>query len=894
MARHDSDAVDALFVEALEHPPDERAAFLRTECQDPDLRAAVEAMLADYDEAAGLFGAPANAVLRPALTDGPPDDPLDLEGTQVGRYRLEDEIGVGGMGVVYRAERTDGDVEQTVAVKLLRPRLHSSDAEARFRAEQQVLAGLDHPNVAQFLDGGVTAPGSEPGQGGRPYLVMEHVDGVPITEYADANDLDLEARLDLLSQVLEAVEAAHRQLVVHRDLKPSNVLVTETEAGRPHVTLLDFGIAKLLDDALSVTRPETRTGQPLMTPAYAAPEQVSGGEITTATDVYQLGVLAYELLAGTRPFDLSDASLTEIERIVLEESPDAPSESARRSGRETASALHGDLDTILLKALRKEPERRYASAEALSADLQRYRRGEPVEARSATLGYRAKKFVSRNRTAVGAGVLVTLLVVAYAVTVTVQADRLAEERNRARTEAETARQVTSFLTNLFEASQPSEAQGDTVTARDVLAQGLARVEALDQQPDVQVEVLGTISATYGALGEYDRGEQIARRAVALSRNVHGPQSPEVAKSLDNLGVILREKGQYAAADSIHRAALAIKKTHFGLNHPRVAQTMNDLGFVLAENGEYAAADSLYRKALTIQRQQLGSDHLRTAQTLNNLGILRRKQSEYAAADSVYRKALAIRRKQLGAEHRETLETMHNLGVTLSYRGDLARADSILRDVVALRRGQLGANHASVATTLSTLGIVLIRKGEYAAADSVYREALRIQRTQLGPQHPDVATSLNNLAVVLWRRGQYAAVDSVYRKVLAIRRSQLSPNHPEVATTLNNLGAVLRERGEYATADSMLQEALAIRREKLGTDHPRTATTLYNRAKTHAEMDAYSTAERFFQEVLSLRRTHLEDDHGDVQEVAQDLVELYEEWGKPEEGRKYRSLAGTEE
>jgi serine/threonine-protein kinase len=460
------DRIAQLYEEARALPAEERAAFLDAQGDEPKTREEVVSLLDAREQAGGFFDALAEEALPALQSDAEEADEapsmaaLDLEGRRLGPYRLDEEIGTGGMGVVYRAVRVAGDFEQTVAVKLLRPLLPAADAADRFRAERQVLARLDHPNIARLIDGGVT-------ERGRPYLVMEHVDGVPLTAYAERHDLNLEARLDLLQQVLGAVRAAHRQLVVHRDLKPSNVLVTEVD-GAPRVKLLDFGIAKLLDDALPVARLQTRTGQRLMTPAYAAPEQVSGDEITTATDVYQLGVLAYELLAGTRPFDLAEKSLTEVERILLDEEPAPPSDVAGTG----AGDLRGDLDTIVLTALRKEPDRRYGSVEALAADLERYRAGEPVEARPATLGYRAKKFVSRNRTAVGAGVLVLLLGVAYAVTVTVQANRLAAQRDRAQREAETTKEVKSYLVGLFRAGNPMASGEEEPSAEDLLQRGI--------------------------------------------------------------------------------------------------------------------------------------------------------------------------------------------------------------------------------------------------------------------------------------------------------------------------------------------------------------------------------------------------------------------------------------
>jgi serine/threonine-protein kinase len=454
-------------------------AWLDEHCGDDDalhreaeslLRADQEGRLSDEDRAADRLsieeegaggGRPEDAPASPSSPAGP--------GGTVGDYRLLEEIGVGGMSVVYRAERADAGFEQTVAIKLLRHRLGSDKARQRFRAEQQVLASLDHPGIAQFIDGGVT-------DGGRPYLVMEHVEGAPITEYARENDLGLDARLALTEQAAEALEAAHRQLVVHRDLKPSNVFVAETETG-PQVKLLDFGIAKLLGDTLPVTRPQTRTGRRPMTPSYAAPEQVTGDEISTQTDVYQLGMLAYELLAGRRPFDLKDTSLAEAERIITEKRPPKPSERATSEGA-SPTELRGDLDVIVRKALRKEPGRRYQSVEALVADLQRYRRDEPVEARPATLGYRTRKFLRRNRAGVAAAAAFLAVVAVSAVLLIQQRNRAQREAERAQREAQKAEAVSGYLTDLLQSTRPDESAGDTVTAADMLRRGQRRINRL--------------------------------------------------------------------------------------------------------------------------------------------------------------------------------------------------------------------------------------------------------------------------------------------------------------------------------------------------------------------------------------------------------------------------------
>jgi serine/threonine-protein kinase len=930
MRRAQREQVSTLYEKARAVPAAEQAWVLEAHCDDPAVREEVASLLDARAEAPAFFETLANKAVAPILDElsaerREADAAPDLTGQQVGPYRLVEEIGVGGMGIVYRARRADGRFEQTVAVKLLRRRLHPEEATARFQTERQVLASLDHPHIADLIDGGVVGGSAE--EGGRPYLVMEHVDGTPITDYADQNDLDLDARLDLLGQVFDAVAAAHRQLVVHRDLKPSNVLVMETDEGRPQVKLLDFGIAKLLGESLPVTRPQTRTGMHLMTPAYAAPEQVSGSEVTTSTDVYQLGVLTYELLAGTRPFDLSGASASEAERIVLEEDPPVPSErSAERAvwqdagGGIAASALRGDVDTIVLKALRKEPEQRYPSVEEMATDVERFRAGKPIAARRATLGYRAWKFVRRNRTVVGAGLLVVLLGIAYAVTVTVQAHRLTEQRNRARTEAQTAEQVSSYLVDLFRSSDPYEAP-DTVTARTLLRRGARRVARLQGQPAVQAQMLEAMGRAHRGRANYATADSLLRRARTLQARLYDRPDPELATTVQHLGAVQISRGRYAAAESLSRNALEMRRQLHEPPHPRIAESLHYLALAKGEQGAPARADSLYRMALAMRRATTEEPGLKVASTLNNLGVSLMSQGKYAAADSLYRQALAIEQNHLEATHPTIATTLNNLGLVLDAQDKLAAADSVYRQALAIKRNHLETAHPSTATTLGNQAGTLEEMGRLAAADSLYRRGLAIEEARLSATHPHLVTTLRHLADVKKERGQYAAADSLYQEVIAlqqkraavdsleraetlndwgivlresgdfsaadsayrralsIKRQQLGPRHPEVALTLNNRAIVLWEQGKYAAADSMYQKALAIRRAHYGLKHPRTATTMHNRAFTLMKQGRYAAADSLFRQALAIRRAALGAKHLHVSDTRRGLGLLARQQGR---------------
>ena len=895
--------VKELFDQAVERPPEERAAFLEEACDDPAVRAEVKALLEAEENAPSFLEEGAARAGRSLVEEG-----KDESGRRVGPYRLAERLGEGGMGVVYRANRADGQFEQEVAIKFL-PRYFETEARvARFRAERQILADLDHPNIARLLGGGVTEEGT-------PYLVMEHVDGTPITDYCAERGCSLEQRLDLLQAVSAALQHAHRNLVVHRDLKPSNILVT----AEGEVKLLDFGIAKLLDaEDAPPAPPATRTGLRPMTPAYAAPEQVAGEAVTTATDIYQLGVLAYELLTGTRPFDLSGKRPSEMERIVTEESPTQPSTALREVDaarvedralpREAARRLRGDLDRIILKALRKEPGRRYGSAELFAEDLERFQADRPVRARPATITYRATKLTRRHRKMLAGALAAVLLLVGVGI---FHVNQVAIERDEAERQAATAEEAVDFMAELFESNDPYQENGDTITARELLERGEERIGELSERPAVQAELLNAMGRAHLGLGNYEMSDSLHQEALQLSDRLGDDLHPGTAASLYHLAIVKGYQGHYAAAESLQTKSLSMRRELYepphrkiaeSLNHlgwtrqqrgalsdadslylatldmqraideegPKIALTLNNIGGVLRKQGQYLTADSLIREAASIERDELGERHPRVATTLNSLGRVLRSQERYAAADSVYRKAVSIGQEALGERHPITATTLNNRGIVLRNQGRYEAADSVYREAVSIRRETLGEEHPRTATTLNNLGVALRNQGEYAEADSVYREALSIRREAFGERHPRTATTLNNLGIALRNQGEYASADSVYREALSIRREEYGERHPRTATTLNNLGVVLRSQGEYAEADSVYREALSIRRDELGERHPRTATTLGNLGRVLRSQGRYTEADSVYREALSIRQ----EEYGeDGYETASSLIRL---------------------
>ncbi|MEM6336796.1 MAG: serine/threonine-protein kinase, partial [Bacteroidota bacterium] len=625
--------IKRLFEAASDLPAAERRAFLDAECP-PDLRAEVDALLiADEGETAFMEAPAAEGV---GLELGGQTVEL-ATGQRIGPYKLLTELGRGGMGVVYLAERADGTYTQRVALKLVRADA-AQLSSSRFRAERQILARLAHPNIARLLDGGLSDP--VPGApDGLPYLVMEYVAGEPLTQYADRRRLSVKDRLTLFQQACEAVAFAHQNLVVHRDLKPGNILVEQTDEGPGRVKLLDFGIAKLLDETEEDQPFITRTSAGLMTPAYAAPEQVRGTGVTTATDIYALGVILYELLTGRRPYDTVGLSPAELERVICGTEPSRPSTMATRvvdsdatrsvtpaelaGMRSTepsalASTLSGDLDAIILKALSKEASRRYAAAGELGDEIGRHLRGEPVEAREPTWGYRASRFVRRNTAAVAAGAAVLALLIGLAGVSTYAAVTVAEERDRAQLEADKATQTVDFLSEMLGAANP-EVQGRDVTVRALLDSAVVRLDtAFTDQPDVRASVLHAIGQSYVGLGRY----QDAVPLLQECRELLGAADPSrlEANCLTQLGYALSEGGALEAGLEVELQALEVERALAGTDSTQGISTMyNNIATSYYTLGEFEKADSLYRRALAIDEHRLPDHHSTLAKAYGSLG-----------------------------------------------------------------------------------------------------------------------------------------------------------------------------------------------------------------------------------------------------------------------------------
>jgi tetratricopeptide (TPR) repeat protein/tRNA A-37 threonylcarbamoyl transferase component Bud32 len=708
-------------------------------------------------------------------------------GHRLGPYRVLREIGHGGMGSVYLAERDDAEYEKRVAIKVVRRGMDSEEIVRRFRQERQILANLAHPNIAALLDGGTTSDGLS-------YFVMEYVEGTPVDQYCRAFALPQRARLELFLTICSAVHFAHQNLVVHRDLKPANILVTA--AGVPK--LLDFGIAKLLQAEQPLSTSVLQPGLLLMTPEYASPEQRRGGQITTATDVYGLGLLLHLLLLGRLP--QRDARAAPAAPATASGgSPAKPADDGAPCepiSARTWAVLRGDLGNIVAKALREEPARRYASAQALAEDVSRHLEGMPVAARPDTWGYRAGKFVRRHRAGVSIASLLLLMILAFGATVTVLLGRSVRQQRR-------AEHVSAFLEDLFAIPDPGKSRGETISAREILDRGKGRIVAgLREDPETRAALMETMGRVYANLGLYEPAMQLTRKAVQLRRAALGNNDPKLAESLHSLANLLRKTGAAAAAEPYLREAVAIQRRHAIGDDPELARGLNNLATFLEDRGETAEAERLYREALAMKRRIYGNEHADVAMALNNLAELLQNKGDLTAAEPLFREALAIYRRRFGDPHPAIAMTLNNLATLREDRGDLTEAERLQRETLAMRRRLFG-DGPEVARSLNNLGHLREARGDAAGAEALYRQAIAIYyQPRLSLRHPDRATFLRNLASLLAAHGDAAKAEPLAREALSVFQAA-APAHWRTADAESVLGGCLTGLGRYAEAEPLL-------------------------------------------------------------------------------------------
>jgi tetratricopeptide (TPR) repeat protein len=800
--------IERLFGAAAERDAADREAFVRAQATAPDVAHEVLSLLAAHARSSVFDPLTAR---QDALDARPPT----LEaGTRIGPWAVVHQLGAGGMGAVYLARRADGQFEHDAALKILGADM-GQEIEARFVAERQVLARLSHPNIARLLDGGVSGDG-------RPYFVMELVEGLPIDSHCDGHRLDIAARIRLFCTVCDAVQYAHQNLVVHRDLKPSNVFVTKL--GLPK--LLDFGIAKLLERPDSpVAARATRPGARILTPEYASPEQLHGFAITPASDVYQLGVLLHELLVGCRPVggfqtqsageqaEVPHAARRRPSQIVL------GADAAGRGGDETQAArraaarsmtperlgrrLRGDLDDIVLKAIRIEPSRRYATAAALAEDLTRHLMRLPVRARPDTLIYRSGKFARRHAWGLAFAVGAFLLAVGFGVGMARQARRTAIERDR-------AEQVVEFLVGLFQSPDPALALGDTVTVRDVLDRGATRVRAeLAGQPDVQATLLAVIGEVYATLGLHDSAARLVGDALASQRRAQGDAGPGIARTVRRLAMFETDAGRFESAAPLLDESLDRLRRTGRPGTEAYAGALTDIGFAWQVQGRLDLAEPLLDEALAgYEAQAAPTDGM--GATLTNLGYLRLARGDADSAEALFERSVAVRRRLHGRDHPMVATSLEGLAQALVRRGALDAADSAAVEALRIRERILPKGHPLTAGLLGLRGSIRRRQGRLAEAESLFREVLGIRAT-LGEDHFLVAASRNDLALVLYDRGSYGEAERLFRLAWSGYRARYGTDHANTAIVELNLARLLFRTGARREAEERFAHALPIAR-----------------------------------------------------------------------------------
>ena len=883
--------------------PEARLLFIQVACgEDRDLQARVVALLRVNDEqgdfleppAAGLQGA-----INATISEG--------VGTQIGPYKLIEQIGEGGFGVVFMAEQQH-PIRRKVALKVLKAGMDTRQVVARFEAERQALALMEHIGIARVLDGGETPSG-------RPYFVMELVKGVSITRFCDEHKLTPRERLALFILVCQAVQHAHQKGIIHRDLKPTNVLVAAYD-GRPVPKVIDFGVAKALGQQLTERTLVTGFGSIVGTLEYMSPEQAEFNaiDVDTRADIYSLGVLLYELLTGTTPLSserLKLAAMTEVLRLIREEEPPKPSTRLSDSREPLASIsaqrkleparlakeVRGELDWIVMKALEKDRSRRYETANGLARDIDRYLNDEPVEASSPGTGYRLRKFARRHRTVLMTAVAFMLLLLLGAAISAWQAVRATtaerkswenerqalaerdekdralraeaeqrrqavEEKLRADQEAAIAKAVAAFVQDdlLGQAdigNQPADTERNkNLTVRELLDRAAQGIEGkFKGQELTEAAIRHTLGSAYRALGAHPEAQKQLERSLDLRKSKLGAENPVTLQTMSSIASLHRARGEYIEAETLYKQVLEIRRARLGADDPDTLQSMNDLGLANIDRGLYDEAESILKQALELRTAKLGADDPGTLECMANLALLYWLRSRLDLAEPLSKQVVLALRAKLGPDHPYTLTSMQNLAALYLTSGKLDDAETLLKQVLEARRAKLPADHPHTLTVMADLALLYQNQRRYDLSETLSKQVLEARRAKLGPDHPSTLSSLNNLATGYVERGRFDLAEPLFKQALEVQRRTLGTDHPETIISLNNLGVLLRDRGRYDEAQPFLEESLAGARRKLGLNHDHTASVLQNLSQLYSMQGKPQLAEHLLRELdASLRGT----------------------------------------
>jgi serine/threonine protein kinase/tetratricopeptide (TPR) repeat protein len=882
--------------------PQARRAYLEEACGERlDLRARVEALLRFHDEGRGLLAsAPMSS---PTAAD---ERVVAAPGTRIGPYKLIEQIGEGGFGIVFLAEQ-QYPLQRRVALKVLKAGMDSAQVVARFEAERQALALMEHPNIAQVLDGGETAAG-------RPYFVMELVKGVPITRYCDEHRLTPRDRLALFVPVCHAVQHAHQKGIIHRDLKPTNVLVTTLD-GQPVPKVIDFGVAKAMGQKLTERTLVTGFGGIVGTLEYMSPEQAEFNalDVDTRADIYSLGVMLYELLTGTTPLtkkNLQDHALTEILRLIREDEPPNPSTRIRETTEPLASIsaqrrlelaslskeLRGELDWIVMKALEKDRTRRYETARDLARDLDRYLRNEAVEAGPVSARYRLKKLLSRHRNLLATGAAFVLLLVVALLVSSWLAVRATIAEGKARAQAEAAEQARSAESNERQRAEIQKKRAEDAESQARLDREKALAEKRRANDEAAIAKAVNVFLLKDLLGQADIRNQpgggphnptitvrelLDRAAKAIAGKFSGQEQTEAAIRL-TLGDAYQALGDYAEAEKHLERSLALRKQALGADHLDTLKSMNDLAVLYESRGRYADAEELYRRALEGRRAKLGDDHLDTLGSLNDLGTLFQARGRFAEAEPLLKQVLERRMAKLGDKDGRTLDSLNNLAALFQVQGRYDEAEPLYVRALAGSRATLGDDHPETVVTMANLATLYHWRGRYAEAEPLLKQALRLNSAKRGADHPSTVMTMHNLASLYMEQGNFDEAERMFKQVLDVRRRKLGHDHPNTLFSITSLASLYETCGRYELAEPLLSQVADVNRAKLGRDHPNTLFSLSRLASLDQQRGRYDKAEALFSEVLTLSRAQLGPDHPDVLGHSNNLAMFFQDRGRYKE------------
>ena len=858
-----------LFHEALQLTDAERGEFLKSACGDDiELRTDVLGMLAqDKREDPLLDGGVANAARGLFNQEAGRFDGLQ----SFGPYRLKKLLGEGGMGVVYLAERED--LGLLVAVKFLRDAWMSPARRERFAGEQRMLAALNHPSIARLYDADTLADGT-------PWFVMEYVEGVPITEYCAQRNCPLEERLRLFRKVCEAVQYAHEHAVIHRDLKPSNILVTSDG----NVKLLDFGIAKQLD-GLPQTVDRTRTALRMMTPAYAAPEQIRGDDVGVFSDVYALGVVLYELLAGRMPVDIGCRSIADAERLIAEHEPEKPSASCQRAGGKRTE--WADLDVLCQTAIHKDPQRRYRSMEMLIRDVDHYLNGEPLEARPDSLSYRAGKFVRRNRRQVIAAALAFTAVALMAAYFTL---RLAAARNTAVAAARRSQQVQQFMLNLFGGADQAAGPAEGLRVTALVDRGAQEAQTL-RDPELQTDLYQTLGGIYQKLGKLEQAERLLQSALDRRKSSADASRTEVAESLVAMGLLRVDQAKLDQAEHLVRDGLQRATAARPPDHQAIAKATAALGKVMEARGAYDKAIPLLERAVQLQSER-NAPTRDLPETLKELADTQFYAGHYQACNDLTRRALALHRGLYGERHPLVADDLINLGAVQFEWGHYTEAEGFHRQALEMVQAWYGKEHPETASTMSMVGRDLIFQKRFDEAVAMLEESVGIQERVYGPKHPKVANILNELANVALQRERLDEAEARFQRVVEIYRAAYGDRHYRVALALSNLASVYLNRKEYPRAEALYRQAISLYGQTLPADHSYVGIAQIKLGRVLVREKRYQEAEPHSLAGYQIVMKQASPSVVWAQSARQDLAAIYDALRQPEKAAQYREPSGA--